>query len=47
VWGAIPVTITLIGWFWPNAEEVETMREIEVKPQRGQPPELRAAEAQP
>jgi cytochrome c oxidase subunit 1 len=47
VWGAIPVSITLIGWFWPKKEEVDTMREIEVRPQSGQPPELRAAEAQP
>jgi cytochrome c oxidase subunit 1 len=36
VWGAIPVTIALIGWFWPRREEVETEREIEVKPAEGQ-----------
>jgi cytochrome c oxidase subunit 1 len=47
VWGAIPVTIALIGWFWPTKRETDKLNEIEVKPQSGQPPELRAAEAQP
>jgi cytochrome c oxidase subunit 1 len=32
VWGAVPVAITLIGWFWPRAEETRKAREIEVKP---------------
>jgi cytochrome c oxidase subunit I+III len=32
VWGAIPVTIALIGWFWPKAEETQVECEIEVKP---------------
>jgi cytochrome c oxidase subunit I+III len=33
VWGSIPVTIGLIGWFWPKRSETETDREIEMKPQ--------------
>jgi cytochrome c oxidase subunit 1 len=32
VWGAIPVTVALIGWFWPKKEEAETERQTEVKP---------------
>jgi cytochrome c oxidase subunit I+III len=43
VWGAIPVTIALIGWFWPNEEEARVLREIEVKPEEGRSPELRTA----
>ncbi len=35
IWGAIPVSIALIGWFWPNKNEAETDREIEVKPHNG------------
>ena len=23
VWGAIPVTVTLIGWFWPKQEDIK------------------------
>jgi cytochrome c oxidase subunit I len=34
VWGAIPVTITLIGWFWPNKAVTAKRREREVKPNR-------------
>jgi cytochrome c oxidase subunit 1 len=30
VWGAIPVAITLTGWFWPTKKETEMKREIEV-----------------
>ncbi len=30
VWGAIPVAITLIGWFWPTKNEAEMKRKIEV-----------------
>ncbi|HUQ12615.1 MAG TPA: cytochrome c oxidase subunit I [Steroidobacteraceae bacterium] len=30
--GSIPIAITLIGWFWPSADEAETLREIEVPP---------------
>jgi cytochrome c oxidase subunit I+III len=37
IWGSIPVTVAVIGWFWPKAEEAETDREIEVKPQDAQP----------
>jgi cytochrome c oxidase subunit I+III len=33
--GAIPVTIALIGWFWPKEEEVELERRLEVKPDKG------------
>ena len=32
VWGAVPVGITLIGWFWPDKEETARMLSIEVKP---------------
>jgi cytochrome c oxidase subunit 1 len=41
VWGAIPVTVTLIGWFWPNREEAEIERRIEVKPGDAPPPQTR------
>jgi cytochrome c oxidase subunit I+III len=33
VWGAIPVTIALIGWFWPTEEQTQVERELEIKPQ--------------
>jgi cytochrome c oxidase subunit I+III len=42
IWGSIPVTVTLVGWFWPKREEVETDREIEVKPQNSRPPAIRS-----
>ena len=42
IWGAIPVTIALIGWFWPNEEEARVEREIEIKPQNETPPMLQA-----
>jgi cytochrome c oxidase subunit I+III len=29
VWGAIPVAITLTGWFWPNKRETQIRREME------------------
>ena len=32
VWGAIPVTIALIGWFWPTKSETAEHSELEVKP---------------
>jgi cytochrome c oxidase subunit I+III len=32
VWGAIPVTVTLIGWFWPRADEAEDHRKVERPP---------------
>jgi cytochrome c oxidase subunit I+III len=32
VWGAIPVTIGLTGWFWPRRKEVEVEQRLEVKP---------------
>jgi cytochrome c oxidase subunit 1 len=32
VWGAVPVTVTLIGWFWPRADETRKQGEIEIKP---------------
>jgi cytochrome c oxidase subunit I+III len=32
VWGAIPVGVTLIGWFWPKRSEAEVERRIEIKP---------------
>jgi len=30
VWGAIPVTAALVGWFWPNKNEVERRRSREI-----------------
>jgi cytochrome c oxidase subunit I+III len=32
VWGAIPVAITLIGWFWPSHQDTERVRELERSP---------------
>jgi cytochrome c oxidase subunit I+III len=37
IWGAVPVTIALIGWFWPTKEETRKMCKIEVKPEEGTP----------
>jgi cytochrome c oxidase subunit I+III len=34
-WGAIPLTITMIGWFWPKKDETRRMCEVEVKPEEG------------
>jgi len=36
VWGAVPVAITLIGWFWPDKDETARMLSIEVKPPEGE-----------
>jgi cytochrome c oxidase subunit I+III len=44
VWGAVPVTVALIGWFWPKAEETRRLRETEVKPSAGTPARLREVE---
>jgi heme/copper-type cytochrome/quinol oxidase subunit 1 len=40
IWGAIPVTIALIGWFWPKEEEARVEREMEIKPHDETPPVL-------
>jgi cytochrome c oxidase subunit 1 len=32
VWGSIPITIGLVGWFWPRREESARHRAVEVKP---------------
>ncbi|HYC35943.1 MAG TPA: cytochrome c oxidase subunit I [Usitatibacter sp.] len=32
VWGSIPVTIALIGWFWPRREETERHLALEKRP---------------
>jgi cytochrome c oxidase subunit I+III len=32
VWGALPVTIALVGWFWPTHAEAEKHRDVEIKP---------------
>jgi cytochrome c oxidase subunit 1 len=40
VWGAVPVTVALIGWFWPKEREAQVEREVEVKPQNETPPVL-------
>jgi cytochrome c oxidase subunit I+III len=29
VWGAIPLAITMIGWFWPSKRETQIRRELE------------------
>jgi cytochrome c oxidase subunit I+III len=29
VWGLVPLTITLIGWFWPTRREAEIKRQLE------------------
>jgi cytochrome c oxidase subunit I+III len=47
VWGAIPVGVTLTGWFWPKGEEAEAERRIEVKPGARCPPQLRIVSAPP
>jgi cytochrome c oxidase subunit 1 len=32
VWGAVPVAITLTGWFWPTRKETEAHLALEAKP---------------
>jgi cytochrome c oxidase subunit 1 len=32
IWGSIPITIALIGWFWPRADETAKMRELDRSP---------------
>jgi len=44
VWGAIPVGITLIGWFWPTEEEARRHRAVEIKPQTAEQRELALGE---
>ena len=44
IWGAIPVAIGLIGWFWPTKEETATHCKHEVKPPREEPPPGEPAE---
>jgi cytochrome c oxidase subunit 1 len=46
VWGSIPVTVTIIGWFWPKQEDVEHERKVEIKPDYQQDAVLRPAEAE-
>jgi cytochrome c oxidase subunit 1 len=43
VWGSIPITLALIGWFWPRKEEVSE----ETHPPEKACPELEAAGGQP
>jgi cytochrome c oxidase subunit 1 len=40
IWGSVPVTIAVIGWFWPSKEETRVVCECEVKPGTGQAPRL-------
>jgi cytochrome c oxidase subunit I+III len=47
VWGAIPVTLALVGWFWPRKDETAKHCAVEVKPHHGDPPKLRPAEVAP
>jgi cytochrome c oxidase subunit I+III len=42
IWGSLPVTVALIGWFWPKREEVRRDREVEVKPKSTPPAGIRA-----
>jgi cytochrome c oxidase subunit I+III len=44
IWGSIPVGITLIGWFWPTAEEARRHRAVEIKPQTAGQRELALGE---
>jgi cytochrome c oxidase subunit 1 len=46
VWGAIPVGITLIGWFWPKKRQAEERPPAEVKEKIGEREALRFAEQQ-
>jgi cytochrome c oxidase subunit I len=46
-WGAIPLTVTLIGWFWPKADEARRMREVEIKPEAGDARAVQLREALP
>jgi hypothetical protein len=46
VWGAIPVTVTLIGWFWPKADEHAAEEKVEIKPSPEQDAILRPLEVQ-
>jgi cytochrome c oxidase subunit I+III len=46
VWGAIPVTIALIAWFWPTEEETQKHLECEVKPDAAASPALQAIEVE-
>jgi cytochrome c oxidase subunit I+III len=47
IWGAIPVTIALIGWFWPSEEETRVEREMEIKPTEETPPTLQPMQPLP
>jgi cytochrome c oxidase subunit 1 len=44
VWGSIPVTIALIGWFWPRKDETQIDNEIELKPHEGEPAVIRSVD---
>jgi cytochrome c oxidase subunit 1 len=45
VWGAVPVTIALIGWFWPRKNETALHCELERKPEQVREARMRSAEA--
>jgi cytochrome c oxidase subunit 1 len=40
IWGAVPVAIAVIGWFWPGERETRIANECEVKPEEGRAPQL-------
>jgi len=40
IWGAVPVTVALIGWFWPSRKETRIVCENEVKPGAGREPRM-------
>jgi cytochrome c oxidase subunit I+III len=40
IWGAVPVTVALIGWFWPSEKKTRLERENEVKPGTGREPRM-------
>ena len=40
IWGSVPVTIALIGWFWPTEKQARDLQACEVKPEEGRAPRL-------
>jgi len=43
--GSVPVSIALIGWFWPKQSEAAVEREIEIKPEQARPASIATVEA--
>jgi cytochrome c oxidase subunit I+III len=40
IWGSVPVTIALIGWFWPSGKQTRAELDCEVKPDVGREPRI-------